>query len=298
MKKLNILGIVMLSCTVSTAFCQSSTSPQPESSGKKIKITDASVMGGFVNQNIPVVGSLADFQKLNPQSELLKENMAGYSEGRNYFGFGNNSSYGGVFGAVLGLSFKEKPKSLTQLRCGISISGINLNNSISKTQITPYDTLTSSQTGQTIYYDSTTTSRYSMNYNAQQLHLDFSLIYRLYPAARWSMYGGVGLSAGASLMAYTDINYSENSTVGSGSTGDRYNDGVYRSERVINKGIKEYVGYLPVGVDFRVGRKKEFLKQIHLFMELRPFVSVMDTQELGTFSSTGVKNTFGLRVTI
>ena len=303
MKNVKIVFVTIASYTVAAAVCQTSTgTQQAPQKDRKIKITDASVLGGVMSQNLPLAGSVSDFQKLNPQSVLLQRNLDGNSTNEYGYdmGFGSHTLPGGsgVFGANLGFSFKEKPKSLTQLRCGIAVSGISISNSMSKTESIPYDTLTSGQTGQTIYYDSVITSGYNMNYFARQLRLDISLIYRIYPAARWSLYGGAGMEGGTSLMAYTDINYSEHLTVGSEEANYNPDDAVYHSERIINKPIQEYVAYLPVGVDFRVGKKKEFFQQIHLFTELRPFISVVNIPELGTFSNTGIKNVVGLRVVI
>ena len=307
MKKLKKCSL-LLACTVSSlAFAQNNTGTQAApSKEKKVKITDASILGGFMSQNTTIAGSLTDFQKLNPQSAILMENMEGFtSQGYSYYygypyamNYGSNLNAGGTFGASLGLSFKEKPKSVTQLRIGVAVSGTSFNNFVSKTDRVPYDTLTSSQTGQTVYYDSVTYRSYSMQYNARQLKLDVSLLYRMYPSARWSLYGGIGLQGGASLTAYSDITYSEYSVI-EGKTSDyNYQDNVNRTERIINKNIQEVVAYLPVGVDFRLGKRKEFLKQIHLFTELRPFVSVLNIPELGTFSGTGFQNIMGLRVTL
>ncbi len=298
MKKLKTVLVVTLCSCFITAFCQNTAGVQPPASKtKKLKIGDAFFFGGFMSQNLPVAGSLTDFKKLNPQSAMLGENMNGYSNSqyKNDVGFSSNNPAGSVFGAGLGLNFKETEKSVAQLRCGIAVSGINITNRLFKEENIPYDTLTSSQTGQTIYQDSITTQQYGMQYTAKQLHLDLSLIYRIYPSARWSFYGGVGLEGGTSLMAYTDVSYSKSIAIEGSST--EY-DGDYRSERLINKSVQEYAAYLPIGVDFRMGKKRELLKQMHLFMEFRPFVSNINIPELGNFSSTGVKNAFGIRVTI
>lgn len=306
MKKIKIAIAVIPCLGFTVVFGQTNTGIQStQEPEKKIKITDASVVGGFMSRNMSVAGSLTDFQRLNPQSAILMENMDGYTApGYGYHGspfvmnYGSSFPSGGMFGASLGFSFKEKPKSVVQLRCGIAASGTSFNNFISKTDRVTYDTLTSSQTGQTVYQDSITYRSYGMQYNARQLKLDVSLLYRMYPSARWSLYGGVGMQGGTSLTAYSDITYSEYTVVEGKTSEYAYEANVSRTERIRNKNVQEVVAYLPVGVDFRLGKRKEFFKQIHLFTELRPFVSVINIPELGTFSGAGFQNVMGLRVTI
>ncbi|MFY9309087.1 MAG: hypothetical protein WAQ28_08595 [Bacteroidia bacterium] len=295
--------VIVMCMGITTVFGQNNTgAQQPPAKEKKIKVTDASIMGGFMNMEASVYGSLTDFQLLNPQSLILNENMDGYSSGYGYGGYTYDFRLGalnsGLFGANLGLSFKEKPKSLTQIRVGVAVSGTSVSNFISRTDRSPYDTLTSSQTGQTIYQDSITYHSYSMEYRARQLKLDVSLIYRMYPSARWSMYGGIGLQAGTSLSAYSDINYNEYVVIEGQESNGSYDASVRRSERFKNKNVQEFVAYIPVGVDFRLGKRKEFLKQIHLFTEIRPYVSVLNIPELGSFSGLGMQQVLGLRVTI
>lgn len=300
MKKIKILLVITVCFSLATAFCQSNADSLPTpAAGKKIRITDASFFGGFMSQNLPVAGTLTDFQKLNPGSVLLKENMEDYSPPGYIYGIGYNSNApsGGIFGAFLALSFNETQKSVAQLRCGITITGVNMTNYLSKKESVIYDTLTSSQTGQTTYRDSTIYQSYGMRYTAKQLQLDVSLLYRMYPALRWSVYGGIGINGGASLNAYTDVTYSR-SLVLPDNAGYSYKDNVYITERLINKNVQEVIAYLPLGLDFRLGKKREFLKQVHLYTEFRPFISMINIPELGSFSNTGVKSIFGVRVTI
>jgi hypothetical protein len=54
--------------------------------------------------------------------------------------------------------------------------------------------------------------------------------------------------------------------------------------------------YVPLGVDFRIGKKRAFWKRTHLFYELRP--SVTTIPELRTFANAGVQQGIGLRVTL
>lgn len=291
-------GIACLAITVS--YCQNEANGQNENIKKrKLKVVDAAVAPG-ISFHISPLGTFSDFQRINPKSVLLSENMDGYTISNGFM-----ASAGPTFNANLGFNIANKAKteykSNTQLRIGITFSEISMSNYLSKTERKRFDTLTSSQTGQMVFSDSVTYSSYNMNYKTQQLRIDVSIIYRTNPAARWSVFGGIGIEAGESIMAYTDINHSEYSTVTpeNSTSGTSYNaNATYRSERIINKNTYGYATYLPMGVDFRIGNKREFFKQLHLFYEARPFVNYTYIPELGGINSVGIKSALGLRVTI
>lgn len=298
MKKIKIVFFAIACMTITRAFSQDDNKvPENKPAKCPMQITDAGFsLGGFFQKS--PVGSFTDFQLLNPQSVLLSGNMEGYTVSN---GFGNIG--GPVFDAGIGFAMRDKENtnsvSNTQLRIGISFLGLNMSNYLSKTDRVPYDTLTSSQTGQTIYSDSVTYHSYSMNYTSQQVRFDISVIYRTNPAARWSVYGGLGFEAGQSVTAYSDINYNESSSIiPSNGLSAVYNADKSRTERIINKNNYGYAAYLPLGIDFRVGTKREFFKQLHLFYEARPFINYNNIPELGTTGGLGVKIRFGLRVTI
>ncbi|MES2138779.1 MAG: hypothetical protein V4511_03670 [Bacteroidota bacterium] len=298
MTQIVFTGIACLAITAS--FCQNEIKAQNENIKKrKLKVVDAAIAPGTAF-HIGPLGSFSDFQKINPNSVLLNENMNGYTLSKGFM-----ASAGPTFSANLGFNIANKAKteyrSNTQLRIGITFSEISMSNYLSKTDRKRFDTLTSNQTGQMVFSDSVTYSRYSMNYKTQQLRIDVSIIYRTNPAARWSVFGGVGIEGGESIMSYTDINYTEysNVTPANNSSGSSNNFNTPdRSERIINKNTYGYAAYLPMGLDFRIGNKREFFKQLHVFYEARPFVNYTYIPELGSMNSVGIKSALGLRVTI
>jgi hypothetical protein len=303
MKKLKFTFTLLAAVITTVAFSQTNNATTNDAVQKgKLKITDASISVGGIFQNSPI-NTLSNFQKLAPQSLLLTTNFSGYSSST-----GMASVAGPAFNANVGINRlkAENPtnKSVTQVRVGLSFSGTNISNYLSKTEKVPYDTLTSSQSGQTVYLDSVKTHSYSMNYKSQEIRLDVSLIYRTNPTARWSVYGGVGVEVGTTVSSYTSIYYNENNSsklmhnMGSSSNygGSSTTNGV--EEHFINKNGFGYAAYLPVGLDFRVGKKKEFFKQTHLFCEVRPFLNYTNIPELGTFGGVGMRSSLGLRVTI
>ncbi len=300
MKMTQMLFTSIACLAITSSFCQNDNKVQNENIKKrKLKVVDAAIAPG-TGIHIGPLGSFSDFQRINPRSVLLNENMNGYTLSTGFM-----ASTGPAFNANLGFNIANKEKteyrSNTQLRIGITFSEISMSNYLSKTDRKRFDTLTSSQTGQMVYSDSVTYSSYSMNYKTQQLRIDVSIIYRTNPAARWSVFGGIGIEGGESIVSYTDINYNEYSTVtpANSTSGASNNFNTPdRSERIINKNTYGYAAYLPMGVDFRIGNKREFFKQLHVFYEARPFVNYTYIPELGGINSVGVKSALGLRVTI
>lgn len=293
MKKSKIVFTVIAFLRITSSFCQNEDMSSNEKPLKrKLKVVDASILPGAVFQRDPI-GSLKDFQKINPQSTLLKENMEGYSpRGTGIIG----SLVGITFNANLGFSFADKEqtnnKLAKQIRIGVSFSGIGMSNYLSKIYKKQDTTFTSSQTGQTVFADTINDRSYAMDYKSQQIRIDLSVIYKTNPAARWSVYGGIGVEAGKSINAYTDIEYNEY-IISSG-----YSSYSYRSERILSKNSYGYAAYLPLGIDFRVGTRREFFKRLHLFYEVRPILNYTYIPKTGSVGGVGVKNGMGLRVTI
>jgi len=298
--KINILSPILILMT-----CYSSVFAQKEQikTIKRISIKEIYIQTGlFVEQNSN--GSLTDFKTLAPQSVLLNSDFTGYSSSNASGASGNN-----MFSVMLGIQFSDKQKTTYKanplLRLGFSYcSGTTLIGSLNKEDSNAYDTLTSNQTGQTLYVDSVTERYYSMNYSSQQLRFDGSLIFRTNPEARWSLFTGLGIIAGFSLNAKTSIFYSKydntetrfpNGTIYSSSNSSYPGDNI-KKEEFKNKNNFGLSTYIPLGLDFRIGKKREFWKRIHLFYELRPAINITSIPELRSFTNTSVQQGLGLKV--
>lgn len=269
---------------------------------KRMAIHDFYVQPGLVLQG-NTNANLADFQKMAPQSSILKTDLSGYNKSGG-FGFDADA----MLTVLMGIQFSDKQRTAYKknplLRVGVSyLSGGIINGYFNQDMTKPYDTLTSSQTGQVVYRDSIINRSVSMNYRSQQIRLDASFIFRTNPEARWSLYAGIGLTAGVSLNASTNISYSSSNTISS----DNNSNGVffggyysgpsnYRTENHKNSTNLGASVYIPMGVDFRLGRKREFWKRTHLFYEARPGINMNSIPELGTILNATVQQGLGLRV--
>lgn len=291
MKKIIVAGLI-LSCFTSNSFLAQEQ--------KRIRLADASLQVG--NMLTPVsLGHLSEFNIIAPQSTLLMQNLTGFSASNSPATYVHN-----YFTAALGIQFlnKEKQayKSNPLLRLGISYNdGTHLYNGYSRYSHGIVDTLISQQTGQMYFIDSTHTESYGMTLSSQQLRLDASLIFRTNPEARWSIYGGIGFNFGAAFNTSVDISYNSfrytNNQLGY-SYASNYSSDSSRHEHFTNS--TRILGgsvYLPMGVDFRIGKNKPFWKQTHLFYELKPSLNLVAIQHGSTLLNGVFQHGLGVRVT-
>ena len=281
MKKVTLLAALVLS---TAAFSQ------------KIKITELHISNGtgFGGQ---INGSIDDFKTLAPNSSILAMDFSQYNpQGFPTYhtpGMNMSSSYS----LQLGLQCAKMPK--VTYRVGITHftnAGVLSANGV-YSQSFPYDTLTSSQTGEQTFLDSTNTKYYSMNHSNQQIRLDGAMIFRMFPEKRWSIHTGLGASIGMSYQSNTDINFWETSSMSSGNYyGDYYDHQNVERESYKNKNSIGASLYIPFGIDFGIGKKREFWMPFHLYIETRPSLNINSINGIGTSFSPGMSSAAGLRV--
>ncbi|HPS71757.1 MAG TPA: hypothetical protein PLM70_05860 [Bacteroidales bacterium] len=145
---------------------------------KRVSINDYYVqVGSYASPFFK--GSLADFQSLVPNSVLLNKYGATFPNSDSYAFLDCSNS---TFSVLLGFKFSDKQKTRyknnIQLRLGITYnSSTLLSYGMNSSVKIPYDTLTSSQTGETMYLDSVISRSLEMSYNSEQLRIDGSLIF-------------------------------------------------------------------------------------------------------------------------
>jgi hypothetical protein len=263
---------------------------------QKIKITELHISNGtgFGGQ---INGSIDDFKTLAPSSSILAMDFSQF----NPQGFPTYQTPGmnlsSTYSLQLGLQCVKKPN----ITCRVGITHVSNGGVLSAfgsySQSFPYDTLTSSQTGEQIFLDSTNTKYYSMNHSNQQIRLDGALIFRMFPEKRWSIHTGLGATLGMSYQSNTNISYWESSSMFSSYyDGNYYNQQNGEQESYKNKNSVGASLYIPFGVDFCIGKKREFWMPFHLYVETRPSLNINSINGIGTTFSTGMSSALGLRV--
>jgi hypothetical protein len=87
------------------------------------------------------------------------------------------------------------------------------------------------------------------------------------PERRWSLYGGAGVTVGFAYSTYVNLEYAEWSERSLYSDDDKLPERTIKTERFeADNGFSASI-YLPLGVDFRVGKNREFWKPIHFYFE-------------------------------
>jgi hypothetical protein len=293
-----LLLILVLVFHITSTYSQSAA----EGELPRFKVSDVYVQGGGFYEN-QAYSTLADFKKLAPESVLLTTDLTGYDQS-GCCGYSQNYSFSVLAGFQVrnseGTAYLRNPL----LRAGFTyISASPYSNGYTKEERTQYDVMTSSNGDIQAYLDSVTYSSLGMEYNSDQLRLDFSAIFRTDPAARWSLYGGAGFNAGLSFNNSTEITYSNYAVTNMlFSNGDEYtyyypeNNDEYITEYVENKSAFSGSLFLPLGLDFRIARKGEFFKRLHLYYEFRPGINITSVPELETEVRSFGSSNFGLRI--
>lgn len=278
------------------AFAFGIYSSQAQESTKGLRISEFHVQSGM-DISLMENADLSDFQSLAPNSILLNNDFSEFTSGSYWKPMGPMGFRGNSFQSIqLGLTFKNNPSPLW--RIGISHVSSNMSAGYFNETNTPYDTLTSSQTGEQYYVDSVKIENYFMSYGSQQLRIETSLLYRTNPEKRWSLYAGIGMSLGISLNAQTRINYNTYSFVSGLSNNNSYlNNYEEIHEKIVNKTNITSSVFVPMGVDFRIGKNREFWKKIHLYYEMKPTLSFASIPELTTLTSINLSSCLGLKVT-
>ena len=300
MKTINLLSALTL---ILLSF---STFGQDDKPVKRIAVTDLYIhMGMFLEDNSYT--SVDEFKTLAPQSDILNNIPLNLSQSTS-----SSFSSSSVLSVLIGIQFSDKQKTAYKanplLRLGFNYSNLtSLNNRLHKEDRYPYDTLTSSQTGQMTFIDSINSHNYGMSYSSDQLRFDGSVIFRTNPASRWSIYSGLGVTAGISINAYTSVYHGESGRTETFSpngtttinvlpnSANPQSDNTQR-ESFSNKMNYGFSTYIPMGVDFRIGKNKEFWKRMHLFYEIKPAMNFTSIPELQTYTNVNVQHGLGLRV--
>ena len=190
------------------------------------------------------------------------------------------------------------------LRTGISAQGISASiYNTSNSFTTRIDTLVSSANNSIYgFVDSIHRDFTYSSYLSTAVKLDFAYLASTDITKRMTFYSGVGLNFGITIASRTEIHSHSWDSEQITDTNDNYisTQSVYNSSNVNRQVYQNKMGYMaamyvPIGVDFRLGKKNEVMKKMHLFFELRPTVSVLRIPETKTYVYPSMQNCVGLK---
>jgi hypothetical protein len=270
----------------------------PDTAASRQCITDVFLYSGGL-PDPAFAASIADWRLLAPNSTLMARDLSDHDELS-----GDQQMIGG-FAASVVLDLRKAgsvPRTGAQLRLGFNFmqhagQGMELR----KKTYTPYDTLTSAQTGEVTYIDSVVTSRYSFDHSYGQLGLDAAVIYLKEYPRHWSLFGGGGLQVGTSFAGKVSVRHSVNRELTPrfiGEQGRPNEEGASSSvsEQLRTRGDVFVAAYIPLGVSYRLGLKRSFWRAMNLCYEMRPMLWLGGAPELDAGPQVGVAHYLGWRV--
>ena len=293
-----ILALVLLIGVTNTLFAQ-------QRSGLSWKISDFQVSTGLENSMSSLNIRPNEFSRFAPGSGIISPG------GTNPYGFGSPYEWSSsMLNIHVGLNPFDKSNGEVKfnrtLRLGISAQQFtNTLYSIFNESSNRVDTLLNANTSTIFgFVDSVRHENTYADYSATALKLDVAFLWSTDASRRVSLFAGVGVNAGILLAAQTYIHSHEwterqiTDSTGTPISYSHFNSGRFnsREERFNNKAGWAGSAYIPFGVDFRIGRKHSFWKQLHLFAEVRPSLSIISVPETKTVVLPGVQNTIGLKV--
>jgi hypothetical protein len=252
-----------------------------------LKLTEVYLTAGSLNGQTSA-GSHSDYQFLAPGSQIL-ENNPGALDAKSQF-YSPYSSSGG-FSLQTGIQFLNREnneyRSNPTLRVGLRYASINQFSDWSTSEDrTAYDTLVGQNTSNIYYLDSVRSKTVRGNYEYEQISIDASLIFRTKDELRWSVYGGVGVRFGLSINAKTSIGYDESEYTNVRGYSNEMSIPTYAylgsgiNESYQNKNSFGGSAYLPLGVDFRIGKDSPFWNMFHLYAEAQPGIMFKNIPEI------------------
>ena len=293
---LNKLIIIILCFSLSLANAQTDEAPI-----KPIKLADVSFQAGFMIQQSDNT-NLSTFQQLAPESEILQNDFSSYNSSLLGGTSGNSIFYG-----LLGIQFRNKQtnqyRENVKLRIGLGYNSYSvLNTSLNNEDRFTYDTLVSSQTGQTFYSDSITFRTLALDNYIEQIAIDASIIVNTSPEKRWQLFTGIGINAGFTINSVTSINYFKYSRSETDLNSENYSGSTFQSESPMsrnetfrNNNSFSAIAYIPIGVDFRIGKNNELLRKLHVYWELRPSILYNNIPDLFTLTRGAFSQSLGVR---
>jgi hypothetical protein len=267
-------------------------------------VSEVRISVGSLSERSDEIGSLSDFRKLAPNSNILKpSNTANFDNNfyNNYYPSGGD----GLFSIQLGLQNKRpngKSSRPTYLVGFTHIGGSSVYKTLSKENNYIVDTFVSLQTGEKFYQDSTVFKRINMFYNSAELRFDLGVRFSTNPKLRWSLFGGGMIGLGKLYNSRTNITQSImkelRTPINTTPSFNTYSiNEILDNEQIKNDGGNNISISTPIGVDFRIGKRREFWKKLHLVAELRPGINRRTiNNSIDSYTSAFMQQSLGLKV--
>lgn len=299
-----ILNLTLGLLTLSSPLLYAQENPDNNKS-KKLELTDFSIFRytnyfDFYHKRI----DLEDFQKFSPNSVNMPNELPVFFPSR-VTGIQEHNSI--VIASNFDFIRKGKSKLFANrsLRAGLFYNNQSFLGSGYGVQVrSPYGAAILNSTGVLIPIELVEEYRYIFRYLSRQLGLDASLIFKSRPEKRFVFYSGIGLTAAKSISATTSVYYSYYSRLDYKSEDDLFKnyrpevDRYSETEESKANGNASFAAYIPLGLDFTIGKRNKWLRRAHLFYEIRGSYYTVIVGNYGAENSTLLSTGLGFRYSL
>lgn len=275
--------LLLFACFAPAAlFGQDSTQTQK----KFLKIISVSAYGGG---NIYRDGyeDRTIFQQAVPGSPLMFADLSGYNNEGFFFysgGVNVNTSSGLQVSAKL-----RCQKKYSELRLGLNHSIASVSSQYYQKQTTTFVGSSALPGGELLYTDSVHNSSYAYNWSTDIISLELSWIVKSDPGKILSCYTGFGLSGGIGYNGVISAQHSESSYFSNRSDGpsNLYYSSGHRTleqsyERYRAPMVAQFGGYIPIGLNLRLGKRHSFFSHLMLFGEYQGAMYALTSPGMNT----------------
>lgn len=253
-------------------------------------------------------GQLFQFSR-NFGLEQVQDLDASFGTPTDFSKYTNQQSFGyfnRFSGSTVSLNWhftKEKEKRTWVWTVGAQFQSMGIGNAnYSFQERFAYDTLTSSQTGETYAVDSVHTTSYSMYASSSLLLLNSSLQLQRKFGSRMTLNHGVGIGVGTSVRDHyfkTESAYGHIQSPFQQDNSFYYNGNDYTSSSVSRSGETQTVQVtIPVGFDLVLGKKRPFFKNTLLMFNVQPGLQWYFHQNLGTHFTPSIGTSLGFKFSL
>lgn len=266
-----------------------------ESQSSILKFSSASLFGGAgFNGSVPA--TINDFSKLSDKSTLLQSDFSKFESDNLY---DNYLSYTAVY---LNFDINNDGKFFKHksLRVGASFAeNTPFRLTYSREELHRIDTLTSVSSGRQTFVDSVYGEAYDFEYSQQLIFLNAAYLIHTNPESRFSFYTGLEIAVGFSLSNQSRFEYTEYQEYEDDFNG-QIDDDLNEKDKSFSESYRNKSGFalmagIPIGIDFRLGNRREFWKKCHLIGEYKPGFSILSIREVSTLSNVALMGSGGVR---
>jgi hypothetical protein len=241
---------------------------------KRLKLSEIAISYGL-QKDIYNDLTFNDYKSIAPNSEIFSNANSNYSYhnqalNNSYF---NSNFYSNFFLGNIGLSHEKYKNGLFRIGFHYFFKHDQFSTYAYQSNFIGNDTVFTNQ-GTPVYLDIYRSKKIIANSSSKKILFDLSYIHKLPEEHQIVMYSGFGFLMGIGYQSILKTSYDE--IIGPSGLNQYAGSTVSYNREELK--IKPYLlssVYIPLGLDIKLGKKNNFMNRIHLFLEIRPAISLI-----------------------